>query len=120
MSRTEKGRGPRTLEIRDWPFGSRSRRLFLEAVLLDSPPAGGWRKVDLERAADVERGGVDRLLAGAGALDLVRWDGRRWLRGEPAPRVAAPLEQLVRLSRELPPGAIARLPTREYRRAADE
>jgi len=56
MARTEKLRGSRPLRTRDWPFGSRGRQLFLEAVLLDDPPAGGWRKSDLERAAQVLSG----------------------------------------------------------------
>lgn len=118
MGRTEKLRGSRPLRTRDWPFGSRGRRLFLEAVLLEDRPADGWRKVDLERAAQVERGGVDRLLEGAGALGLVDWDGRRWHPGEPPPAVADPLERLVRLSRDLPEDAIVPLPKRGYRRKA--
>ncbi|MFN8151474.1 MAG: hypothetical protein U0R24_10180 [Solirubrobacterales bacterium] len=116
MGRTEKRRGSRTLEIRDWPFGSRGRRLFLGAVLLEAPPEDGWTKADLERAAGVERGGVDRLLDGAASLDLLRWDGRRWHRGEPPPRVAGPLEELVAVSRELPERSIEPLPRRAYTR----
>lgn len=118
MGRTEKRRGARPLEIRDWPFGSRGRRLLLEAVLLGDEPADGWRKVDLERAADVERGGVDRLVEGASSLDLLSWDaaGRRWRRGQPPPRVSGPLEELVALSRELPEAPIASLPHRPYTR----
>lgn len=119
MGRTEKARGPRSLGVRDWPFGSRGRRLFLEAVLIDEQPDRGWRKVDLERAAEVERGGVDRLLAGAGALGLVRWDGSRWHADDPLPQVAEPLAHLVRLSRELPGHSIAVLPTRAYRGRTD-
>lgn len=116
MGRTEKLRGSRPLRTRDWPFGSRGRRLFLEAVLLGDPPQGGWRKSDLERAAEVERGGVDRLLEGAVSLHLLDRDGGRWRPGVPSPRVAAPLEQLVELSRELPDAAIEPLPRRPYRR----
>jgi hypothetical protein len=115
MDRTEKLRGARSLQIRDWPFGSRGRRLFLEAVLLDDPPPGGWRKADLERAAGVERGGADRLLEGAASLDLIRHAGSRWQPGSPPPRVAGPLERLVALSRELPDGPIEPLPRRPYR-----
>lgn len=120
MPRTEKARGPRTLEVRDWPFGSRGRRLFLEAVLIGEQPEDGWRKVDLERAVEVERGGVDRLLAGAGALGLLRWDGRRWRSDDPLPQVAEALEHLVRLSRDLPGDAIAELPKRRYRTRGSE
>lgn len=116
MDRTEKRRGARPLEIRDWLFGSRGRRLLLEAVLLDDEPSAGWRKVDLERAAAVERGGADRLLAGASSLGLLRWDGRRWRRGEPPPPLSGPLEQLVALSRELPAAPPAPLQRRPYRR----
>lgn len=116
MGRTEKLRGSRPLQIRDWPFGSRGRRLFLEAVLLDDPPEGGWRKVQLERAAGVERGGADRLLEGAGSLGLLRMQGGRWLRGDPEPALTGPLEQLVAMSRELPDTAIEPLPKRDYTR----
>lgn len=116
MGRTEKRRGARPLEIRDWPFGSRGRRLLLEAVLLDPEPEGGWRKVELERAAAVERGGVDRLLEGASSLDLVRWDGGRWRRTSPPPPLAGPLEELVALSRLLPAAPAAPLPRRAYAR----
>jgi len=116
MGRTEKLRGSRPLRTRDWPFGSRGRRLFLEAVLLGDPPEGGWRKVDLERAAGVERGGADRLLEGAASLRLLERDGARWRAGEPSPRVADPLEALVRLSRELPDASIEALPRRSYER----
>lgn len=116
MSRTEKLRGSRQLRTRDWPFGSRGRRLFLEEVLLEDPPAGGWRKVELERAAGVERGGADRLLEGAASLSLLVPGRGRWHPGEPAPALAGPLEQLVRLSRELPEDAISPLPKRAYRR----
>ncbi len=116
MDRTEKRRGARPLEIRDWPFGSRGRRLLLAAVLLGDAPSGGWRKVELERAVAVERGGADRLLAGASSLGLLRWDGRRWHRGEPPPPLGAPLRELVALSRELPAGPPPPLSRRPYRR----
>lgn len=116
MGRTEKLRGSRALRTRDWPFGSRGRRLFLEAVLLEDAPSGGWRKVELERAAGVERGGADRLLEGAASLNLLVPGAGRWHLGEPAPALAGPLEQLVRLSRELPEDPIAPLPRRDYRR----
>src|SRR6266498_1285326 len=102
MPRTENSRGSRRLHARDWPFGSQGRRLFLEAVLLEAPPERGWRKSELEDAASVEHGGVDRLLSGAQTLDLVRWDGRNWHRRDPQPPVAGPLELLVKLARELP------------------
>ena len=114
MGRTEKSRGSRSIQIRDWPFGSRGRRLFLEAVLLGDPPHGGWRKSELERAAGVERGGADRLLEGAASLGLVRAESGRWLPGSPPPPLAGPLEQLVALSRELPADPIAPLPRRPY------
>lgn len=116
MDRTEKRRGSRSIQIRDWPFGSRGRRLFLEAVLLGDPPRGGWRKVDLERAAGVERGGADRLLEGAASLDLVRAENGRWRPGSPPPLLAGPLEELLTLSRELPDGPIRPLPRRSYGR----
>lgn len=116
MGRTEKRRGPRPLEIRDWPFGSRGRRLLLEAVLLGEQPDEGWRKVDLERAAAVERGGADRLLEGASALGLLRSDGVRWHRSAPSPYLAVPLTELLALSRQLPEGPIAPLPRRSYTR----
>jgi len=84
--------------------------------MLGDPPADGWRKVDLERAAGVERGGADRLLEGARSLELIDWADGRWHRGEPRPALADPLERLVALSRELPDVAIAPLPRRGYMR----
>lgn len=114
MGRTEKRRGARPLEIRDWPFGSRGRRLLLEAVLLGDEPGGGWRKVELERAIGVERGGADRLLGGASALGLLSWNGRRWRRADPPPPLSGPLQELVALSRELPAAPPAPLPRRPY------
>jgi hypothetical protein len=116
MGRTEKARGSRSIQVRDWPFGSRGRRLFLQAVLLDEPPPGGWRKTDLEAAAEVERGGADRLLEGAASLDLLRPEDGRWRPGSPPPPLAGPLEQLVALSSELPAAPIEPLPRRPYRR----
>ena len=117
IARTEKRRGSRPLAVRDWPFGSRGRRLFLEAVLLEVPPRGGWTKAELERAASVERGGADRLIEGAAALGLLAQVEGRWSRGEPPPELVDPLAELVRLSAALPDEAIAVLPRRPYRRS---
>ena len=116
VARTEKRRGSRPLSIRDWPFGSRGRRLFLEAVLLEVPPAAGWTKSDLERAASVERGGADRLIDGAVALDLLERVEGRWSPGRPSPELASPLGDLVRLSRGLADASIEPLPRRPYAR----
>lgn len=87
-------------------------------MLLGDEPTAGWRKVELERAAAVERGGADRLLAGASSLGLLRWDGRRWRRADPSPPLSGPLEELVRLSRELPATPPTPLERRPYRRRA--
>ena len=114
IARTEKRRGSRPLSLRDWPFGSRGRRLFLEAVLLEVPPAAGWTKSDLERAAAVERGGADRLIDGAAALGLLVPRDGRWDRGQTPPDLAGPLATLVRLSRELPEASIEPQPRRPY------
>ena len=120
MGRTEKARGSRALSIRDWPFGSRGRRLFLEALLLDAPPPEGWRKSELEAQVEVERGGVDRLLAGAAAVGLVEIDGHRWLPVQPAPTIAVPLSELTQSAGQLSEQSIAPLPKRSYkRRVAD-
>ena len=116
VDRTEKRRGSRALAVRDWPFGSRGRRLFLEAVLLEAPPPDGWRKTDLERAAGVERGGADRLLDGAVALGLLEPVAGRWDRGRSSPALEESLAALVAASRELPDAAIAPLPRRPYAR----
>lgn len=116
VARTEKRRGSRPLSVRDWPFGSRGRRLFLDTVLLEVPPAAGWTKSDLERAASVERGGADRLIDGAAAIGLLAPRDGRWDRAETPPELIAALATLVRLSRELPDASIEPLPRRPYRR----
>ena len=85
-------------------------------MLLGDEPGAGWRKVELERAAAVERGGADRLLAGASSLGLLRWDGHRWRRAEPPPPISGPLQELVALSRQLPAAAPTPLQRRPYHR----
>jgi hypothetical protein len=116
MVRTEKGRGPKEVRLPDWTFGSNGRRLFLEAVLLGQAPESGWSKSELEHLAAVERGGLDRLLAGAKAIGLVRYEGARWRPSEPLPPLATPLKELLEITRRLPDREIPTIAKRPYKK----
>ena len=116
MTRTEKQRGPRAVRLPDWPFGSNGRRLFLEAVLLNQAPESGWSKSELELMAAVERGGLDRLLAGASAIGLLHYEGANWSVCEPLPRLAMPLKELLKITRHLPDDEIPAIAKRTYRK----
>ena len=89
-------RGPQPLSLADWPFGSAARRGLLQTVLLDRPPAGGWTTRQLERRAQVARGGLKHALPGAQALGLLARGGDgRWRTPEPESELAAPLRTLL-------------------------
>jgi hypothetical protein len=117
MVRTEQGRGARRLHIPDWPYGSVGRRLVLEALLLDSQPNAGWTKTALESRAGTRPGGIDLVLAGAVAWQLVeRRDDGHWHRVEPFPKIAGVLENVLKLTRMARDEAIPPLPRRDYDR----
>jgi hypothetical protein len=113
------GRGARELCLPDWPYGAVGRRLILEALLLDAEPREGWRKTALEHRVGTRPGGIDRHLAGAIDWGLAR--ERRagvWERPDPLPRIAEPLEALLRLTREAENRPILPLASRPYHRGA--
>lgn len=102
------------VRLPDWPFGATTRRLLLEALLLDRQPQGGWTKEKLEQRAQVNNGGLDAVLGGAVQLGLVERDGGRWRRGDPLPPIAKPLRSLLKQSRSLPDEEIEPPPKRPY------
>jgi hypothetical protein len=80
----------------DWPFGSAVRRRALQVLLLEEEPEKGWSTRSLERAAGVERTGLDKVLRGAADWKLIELnDRRRWKRVVPEPSIAAPLRDLL-------------------------
>jgi hypothetical protein len=66
------------LSSRDWVFGSRPRRLLLDATLRGRQPPLGWTKSALaERSGVSPNGGIDEHVRGLAMLGvLVETDGR--------------------------------------------
>ncbi len=91
-------RGAKVLTRRDWLFGSRPRRIALEALLAEGP-GEAWSKARLARAAGVSpHGGIDEHVAGFVDIGLLeRRDGGYALADPPPPY----LDSLTRLLREL-------------------
>src|SRR3954471_12249300 len=116
MATRSRSAGARRLHLPDWPFGAVGRRLLLEALLDSPPPAGGWRKAELEQCTGVRNGGLDALLAGAVDLGLARVEDGRILVGDPAPTIAPPLLDVLRAAQALPDRPPRPLPRRPYRR----
>jgi hypothetical protein len=87
-------RGAKPLSARDWLFGSRPRRLALEALLAE--PGRRWSKAALARAAGVDpRGGIDEHVVGFATIGLlVREDGG-YVLAEPLPGFAGALRALL-------------------------
>lgn len=110
-------RGARELHLPDWPYGAVGRRLILEAFLIDPQPPDGWSKAALELRARTRPGGADGHLAGAldWGIAAQREDGS-WSRAADLPRIASPLEELLRLTREAQDRPIVPLTKRAYRR----
>jgi hypothetical protein len=70
--------GPKTLSARDWLFGSRPRRLLIQRAVGPAPPAAGWTKTQLAKAADVSpNGGVDAHVDALESLGLLETRKRR-------------------------------------------
>ncbi len=91
-------RGAKVLARRDWLFGSRPRRVALEALLAEGP-GESWSKARLARAAGVSpHGGIDEHVAGFLDIGLLeRRDGGYALADPPPPY----LDSLTKLLREL-------------------
>jgi hypothetical protein len=97
-----------------WCAGdTRIDRVHAFDVRADPAPSTG---TSLESKAQTETRGIDALLAGAISWRLIerREDGR-WQRAVPEPEIAAPLEQLLRLTRKVSDEPIPSLPKRRYR-----
>ncbi len=117
-SRTRKPlRGKRELHVRDWPFGAVGRRLLLEALLIDEQPDEGWTMGQLEARAGVGNGGLNAVLPGAVALELLRLaEDAHWHVPSELPPIAKPLRKLVVSATDLADEPIVPLVKREYRR----
>lgn len=88
-------RGRKALSDRDWLFGSRPRRLALEALF--AAPGQQWSKAALARAAEVSpHGGIDEHVEGLTRIGLLERDGRGYRLAEPLPPYAASLGALLR------------------------
>lgn len=95
---TARRQGAKPLTRRDWLFGSRPRRMALEALLAEGP-GEKWSKARLARAADVSpHGGIDEHVEGFVQIGLIeRRDGGYALADPPPPyldSLAALLAQL--------------------------
>lgn len=87
-------RGRKALTDRDWLFGSRPRRLALEALF--AAPDRSWSKAALARAADVSpHGGIDEHVAGLTRIGLLERDGRGFRLADPLPSYATSLGELL-------------------------
>ena len=87
-------RGAKALSDRDWLFGSRPRRLALEALF--AAPGERWSKAALARAADVSpNGGIDEHVAGLTRIGLLVRDGRGFRLADPLPSYASSLGELL-------------------------
>jgi len=95
-------RGAKALTQRDWLFGSRPRRMALEA-LLSAEPGARWSKARLARAAGVSpHGGIDEHVDGFVRIGLLERRDGGYALAEPAPAYLASLQTLVAQLRQLP------------------
>jgi hypothetical protein len=87
-------RGRKALTDRDWLFGSRPRRLALEALF--AAPDREWSKAALARAAGVSaHGGIDEHVTGFTRIGLLVRDGDVFRLANPLPSYAASLARLL-------------------------
>ena len=88
-------RGAKVVSDRDWLFGSRPRRLALEALLRDGTTRA-WSKAELARAAGVSpKGGIDEHVAGFVRIGLVEPRDRGYGLVDPPPSFTSGLRQLL-------------------------
>jgi hypothetical protein len=94
-------RGARALTRRDWLFGSRPRRLALEALL--EQPARRWSKAGLARAAEVSpHGGIDEHVDGLLRIGLLVRDDAGYGIADPPPPYLPALVELLRELKDVP------------------
>lgn len=95
-------RGAKPLTQRDWLFGSRPRRMALEALLSDEPGTR-WSKARLARAAGVSpHGGIDEHVDGFVRIGLLQRRDGGYALADPPPPYLASLGQLLAQLHELP------------------
>jgi hypothetical protein len=95
-------RGAQPLTDRDWLFGSRPRRLALEA-LLAAGPTSSWSKAALSREAGVSpHGGIDEHVEGFVRIGLLQARAGHYAISEPFPAFVASLADLLAELRGLP------------------
>ena len=106
-----------TNTTRDWPFGSKTKRLLLRAVLRTPCPKDGWSATELAKLAGgaSPHGTIDDHLAAMVHLKLLVKDGDRFKRRRPEPTVAQRLDSLLTSLDRLPNTTIDELPRRPYR-----
>lgn len=93
--------GAKPLSPRDWLFGSRPRRLALEALLAE--PGRRWSKAALARAADVSaHGGIDEHVAGLVRIGLLERHHSGYVLADPLPPYARSLATLLRNLHQVP------------------
>lgn len=98
-------RGAKVLTPRDWLFGSRPRRIALEALLAEGP-GESWSKARLARAAGVSpHGGIDEHVAGFLDIGLLERRGGGYGLADPPPPYLDSLTKLLRELRRLPDDA---------------
>ena len=98
-------RGAKALTPRDWLFGSRPRRIALEALLAEGP-GESWSKARLARAAGVSpHGGIDEHVAGFVDIGLLERRGGGYGLADPPPPYLDSLARLLRELRRLPDDA---------------
>ncbi|HST40087.1 MAG TPA: hypothetical protein VLK58_11285 [Conexibacter sp.] len=94
-------RGAKPLTRRDWLFGSRPRRMALEALLAE--PGEAWSKARLARAAGVSpHGGIDEQVDGFVRIGLIERRDGGYALADPPPAYAATLAALLRELERLP------------------
>lgn len=95
-------RGAKPLTQRDWLFGSRPRRMALEALLAGEPDAR-WSKAALARAAGVSpHGGIDEHVDGFLRIGLLERRDGGFALADPAPPYLASLGALLASLGQLP------------------
>lgn len=95
-------RGAKRLTTRDWLFGSRPRRMALEALLVEQPGAR-WSKARLARAAGVSpHGGIDEHVEGLVRIGLLERRDGGYAVADPPPPYLDSLATLLAEVRRLP------------------
>lgn len=96
----------KTNRLRDWLFGSPTKRLLLATVLAD--PTGRWTKASLARETEAhEKGGLDEHLLALVQLGVLAREGRQYELAVENPLVD-PLRQVLATLERVPDEALDR------------